>query len=226
MKALYIFLILLLSLLNASSLAQDGVTIKIKDKNGKTEEVDVYREISDDCKYDFKFTPQNLWGEKFASKKVPEDCKVTIVSAIGKISPIKIAKGVETYGELEVLAFLKKMQKDKNLLFIDSRTPNWYKFQTIPGAINIPYTYFLKPNSYQDEYNGSLKILGVRKSGDKLDFSNVKEILLFCNGPWCGQSPIMIKKLLDIGYPANKIKWYRGGMHSWNSLNMTTTKDN
>ena len=49
-------------------------------------------------------------------------------------------------------------------------------------------------------------------------FDNAKTVVMFCNGPWCGQSPTNIKGLLKIGYPANKIKWYRGGMQDWEVL--------
>jgi hypothetical protein len=28
--------------------------------------------------------------------------------------------------------------------------------------------------------------------------------------------------LLALGYPAHKLKWYRGGMQSWKSLGLTT----
>jgi hypothetical protein len=34
----------------------------------------------------------------------------------------------------------------------------------------------------------------------------------------------MIRVLLELGYPAEKIKWYRGGMQSWLGLSMTSTK--
>ncbi len=223
----YLFLSLLFFTIStyADSFAQDGVTIKIKTSDGKTKEVDIYRDISEECKYNFKFSPQMLWGKAFADPKVPNECKVTIVSSAGKISPMKIAKDVETYGELEVLKFIQKMQKNSDMLFIDSRTSNWYEFQTIPSAINIPYIYFLKADNFKDEFIESLQKLGVKKDNKGYNFTKAKTLLLFCNGPWCGQSPIMIKKLLEIGYPAKKIKWYRGGMHSWNSLNMITTKD-
>ncbi|MBD3816836.1 MAG: rhodanese-like domain-containing protein, partial [Halothiobacillus sp.] len=43
-----------------------------------------------------------------------------------------------------------------------------------------------------------------------------------CNGPWCGQSPTNIKELVSMGYPADKIYWYRGGMQSWSNLGLTT----
>ena len=47
---------------------------------------------------------------------------------------------------------------------------------------------------------------------------------MFCNGIWCGQSPEAMKELIAIGYPQEKMKWYRGGMQSWLSLGLTTVK--
>ena len=47
---------------------------------------------------------------------------------------------------------------------------------------------------------------------------------MFCNGMWCGQSPNNIKNLLKFGYPAHKIKWYRGGMQNWSNLGLSTAK--
>ena len=57
---------------------------------------------------------------------------------------------------------------------------------------------------------------------DERDFSKAKTLVLFCNGMWCGQSPNNIKSLLKMGYPADKIKWYRGGMQDWEVLGLTT----
>ncbi len=222
-----IFLVPLFLTLNllAGSLAKDGVEITITNSDGKKESIEIYRDLPDDCTLDVKFNPKTLWGEAYASSKIPKECKVTIVSAIGKVSPMKIAEGIETYGELEVLQFLKQMQSSKNMLLIDSRTSNWYKYQTIPSAINIPYTYFTKPDKFSSQFSNSLKLMGITKQKNDYNFKDAKTILLFCNGPWCGQSPVMIKKLLKLGYPSSKIKWYRGGMHSWLSLNFISTKD-
>lgn len=44
--------------------------------------------------------------------------------------------------------------------------------------------------------------------------------IFFCNGPQCPQSPNAIKNLLDAGYPANKIWYYRGGMHDWVTMGL------
>ena len=57
---------------------------------------------------------------------------------------------------------------------------------------------------------------------DDRDFSKAKTLVMFCNGMWCGQSPNNIKSLLKMGYPANKIKWYRGGMQDWEVLGLST----
>jgi hypothetical protein len=63
---------------------------------------------------------------------------------------------------------------------------------------------------------------GAKRRDDIWNFDNVKTLLMFCNGPWCGQSSTTIKDLLKIGYPAHKILWYRGGMQDWESLGLTT----
>ena len=60
-------------------------------------------------------------------------------------------------------------------------------------------------------------------ANSKYDYSRAKDILLWCNGIWCGQSPRAIKGLLALGYPANKIYYYRGGMQAWQSLGLTVS---
>ncbi len=132
------------------------------------------------------------------------------------IEPFSVSKGVETYGELEVLDFISK----KKGLFIDARLANWYERSAIPGAVNIPFKHFL---SDADEQEQVLKDLGgaYDKSGE-WDFSKAKTILLYCNGAWCGQSPTAINALIEVGYPENKMKYYRGGMQAWQLLGLTT----
>jgi len=132
------------------------------------------------------------------------------------IEPFSVSKGVETYGELEVLDFISK----KKGLFIDARLANWYARSAIPGAVNIPFKHFLSDAPEQEKV---LKELGGEydKSGE-WDFSNVKTILLYCNGAWCGQSPTAINALIELGYPESKMKYYRGGMQAWQLLGLTT----
>ena len=141
------------------------------------------------------------------------------------IQPGELAPGVKTIGELEVLDYLKKASGDKSILVIDSRTPDWVEKGTIPGAINIPWDKLnigkSDPLTVQDILE---KHLGARFQDGFWDYSNAKTLVMFCNGPWCGQSPTNIKGLLKIGYPAHKIMWYRGGMQDWESLGLTTAK--
>ena len=55
------------------------------------------------------------------------------------------------------------------------------------------------------------------------NFGKAKELLLWCNGPWCDQSPRAIRNLLALGYPAEKLRYYRGGMQDWMVLGLTVT---
>ncbi len=183
------------------------------------------REIDPKCKQ-IPITNYMFWEESYASTEVPDVCKATFVTSAGQnISPMKLHNKIETYGEMEVLAYIEKMKNDDNMLFIDTRDEEWYEYKTIPGAINMHYVYIMKKNKFPEEYKASLQKLGVMIKNNSYDFSQVKTILLFCNGSWCSQSPKMIKALLALGYPSEKMKWYRGGMDDWLGLSMTTTKN-
>jgi rhodanese-related sulfurtransferase len=135
------------------------------------------------------------------------------------IQPFKVADGIETYGELEVINFLEKNRG----IFIDARLKSWFKKSYIPGAINIPFKVFLTDNSKRDK---ALTKLGAKKSKKGWDFSKVKSILLYCNGAWCGQSPAAIKALIKIGFPKEKMKYYRGGIQSWQLVGLTVDMPN
>ena len=99
---------------------------------------------------------------------------------------------------------------------------------TIPGAVNLPFT--LIKNAMKNLDAGALADtlkkfnVKVSDSGDLYNYSNAKTLVMFCNGMWCGQSPTNIKDLLALGYPAHKIKWYRGGMQNWEILGLNTAK--
>ncbi|MCK5395182.1 MAG: rhodanese-like domain-containing protein [Gammaproteobacteria bacterium] len=141
------------------------------------------------------------------------------------IQPAILAPGVETIAEVEMIDYISKMSAgDDTILVVDSRTPDWVKKGTIPGAKNLPWTK-LNPAKGADPVS-ILEILeeefGVTESEGLLNFSKAKTLVMFCNGMWCGQSPNNIKNLLKFGYPAHKIKWYRGGMQDWEILGLTT----
>ena len=125
------------------------------------------------------------------------------------IQPQIAAPGVATIAELELIAMLQ----DPEAIVIDSRTNDWFRGGTIPGAINIPYTYVI------DE----LGQLGCEPDFDGWDCTNARPVALFCNGIWCGQSPTAIRNMIEAGYPADKINYYRGGMQTWRLLGLTVT---
>lgn len=137
------------------------------------------------------------------------------------IHPMSGGEGVETVGEIEVIDFIDNYVEEGTGLLIDSRIPSWFAKGTIPGAINLPFTALEETNQYRDEI---LQALGSVKTGEEWDFANATDLLLFCNGPWCDQSPRAIQNLLTAGYPAEKIRYYRGGMQLWLLLGLTTVQ--
>lgn len=166
------------------------------------------------------------------SRKCPPFC----------VNPISLDPDVKTVGELEILKFMQTHLKDGSGVLIDARTPEWYNKGTIPGSVNIPFTKFgmkeddpelarlllelgVFPKSgnsegFMDKITG---MFGEKKKPSKWDFSQSKELLLWCNGIWCGQSPRAIQNLVALGYPKEKLRWYRGGMQVWRILGLTVT---
>lgn len=142
------------------------------------------------------------------------------------IRPIKLAPGVETIGELELIDYLVEASRPgSDILVIDSRTPDWVAKGTIPGSVNIPWTLLKEDTSNPITISEILaKRFGAIDEDELWNFSAVKTLVLFCNGMWCGQSPRNIQTLLKYGYPADRIKWYRGGMQNWQALGLTTVK--
>jgi len=151
------------------------------------------------------------------SRKCPPFC----------IQPSSLAPGVETVGEVEMINYLDRLHNkgDKSILVIDSRTPNWVAKGTIPGSINIPWTELSPAKGANPFSMGDIMAkFGAKEAEGIWNFANVKTLVLFCNGMWCGQSPTNIKQLIKMGYPAHKIKWYRGGMQNWANLGLTMVK--
>jgi rhodanese-related sulfurtransferase len=157
------------------------------------------------------------------------------------LQPMQVDPRVDTIGEIELFDFMEGKLRDKTGLLIDARTAEWFNRGTIPGSINIPFTHLSKPGTAEMEkallrfgvrprvnvgaISLKLEELGLLGDGDKTekwDFSNAKQLVLWCNGPECGQSPRAIKGLLKVGYPADKIAYYRGGMQLWQLWGLTT----
>jgi len=152
----------------------------------------------------------------FTSRKCPPFC----------IQPMVIAPGVDTVGELEVLAYLARRAKgDESVLVVDTRTSQWPKRGMIPGAVNIPWQA-VDPDAADPKNVGAIfqDLFGAHHIDGKWDFSAAKTLVMYCNGMWCSQSNKMVISLLDYGYPAKKLKWYLGGMQNWANLGLTIVK--
>lgn len=165
------------------------------------------------------------------SRKCPPFC----------IQPMLVAEGVKTVGQLEMFDFMENELLDETGIIIDARTPAWWQRGTIPGSINIPFTTFTL-DADDPQLIDAMNQVGAKRRGDvggitrtiekiglmggdlkndDWDFTNAKNLLFWCNGMWCGQSPRAIRGLLALGYPPEKMLYYRGGMQAWQSLGLT-----
>ena len=199
--------------ISTSVLAADDVAVKITRDIASVEVMHDGTKTKIMRNQDQKHTVNKAFAK--TSRKCPPFC----------IQPSMLAPGVETIGEVEMIDYLMRMSGgDNSILVVDSRTADWVKKGTIPGAVNIPWTS-LNPAKGADPISiGEIMEdrFGVKSLEGLWDYSSAKTLVMFCNGMWCGQSPNNIMNLLKFGYPAHKIKWYRGGMQDWEILGLST----
>jgi rhodanese-related sulfurtransferase len=135
------------------------------------------------------------------------------------VQPIRIDPAVPTWGELELIGFLQEAVAAGSGILIDARLPEWQAKGTIPGAVNVPFATLAPDNPYRQDI---LIALGaVPGANGRMDFSTALDVVVFCNGAWSDQAPRAIRHLLDAGYPAEKLRYYRGGMQDWQVLGLT-----
>lgn len=129
----------------------------------------------------------------------------------GVIRPMVPTPGVTPVGELEVIAALQ----DSDYVVVDSRTVESQYGGTIPGSVNLPY----------DQIADRLDQVGCERSAAGWACAQALNVVLYCNGPNCGQSPRAMASMVEVGFPAAKIFYYRGGMLAWTSLGLTTREN-
>ncbi len=221
-------LLLLLTILTLSLYAKDNIRslqyVGVKVESGK-KDLWLLRVKPDECEK-IAITPKNLFGGNMVDeKKIPSSCIKKISFVLGSIQPISLDPKIKTVGELEVLDFIKKAQQNKKkYLLVDARKPQWYEYLTIPTSINIPYNEIEYDEDFPKDHQRLLKLLNISKTKSGYDFSNSKKILLFCNGSWCLQSARAVKALVKMGYPKDKLLWYRGGLQDWIGVGLFTNR--
>ncbi len=112
----------------------------------------------------------------------------------GVIQPISLAPDVQTVGELEVIEHLRSGRP-----LVDCRLPRYIERGTIPGAVNIPHGEIAERMT---------------------ELSTVDPTVVFCNGPQCPATADAIEALLAAGWPAERLLYYRGGIHDWVTLGL------
>lgn len=134
-------------------------------------------------------------GEKMMVPKPADQPGLVVVdSTWGTLQPLEVAPGVRTIAELDVIEHL-----EAGLSLIDTRHDAQHGEATIPGAHGIPHEEIVQ------------RI-------DELDADQLT--VLFCNGPQCSATPHAVQVLLEHGYPADRLCYYRGGIHDWMTLGL------
>lgn len=136
------------------------------------------------------------------------------------VQPIQVAPGVATLGELEVISFLQTMVSTGSGLLIDVRMPAEFSTGSVPGAVNVPLATFAPDNPYRDDL---LSALGVTGIGAVPNFGSAFSLVIFASGTDDADAPDAINALLDAGYPAGKIQYYRGGTSDWSRLGLNVS---
>lgn len=121
---------------------------------------------------------------------------VLVDTTWGEIQPLQPFPDVQTIGELELIRLV-----EKGAAVIDTRVGGSRSGVTLPNSVSIPHDQ-------------------IRDRMAELDQDNIS--ILFCNGPQCPQTPAAIATLLDAGYPASSLAYYRGGVHDWVTLAFPT----
>ena len=123
-----------------------------------------------------------------------ESGHVIVDATWGQIQPLELAPEVQTIAELDVIEHIQA-----GLPVIDTRNPEQHQQATIPGARAIAHEQ-----------------IAARIA--ELDRDQVT--VLFCNGPQCKATPDAVHSLLAAGHPAERLRYYRGGIHDWMTLGL------
>lgn len=136
---------------------------------------------------------------------VSSDGSVMLDPHWGTIQPMILAPNVVTIGELEMIAHIQK-----GGAVIDTRQTRYYEDNGhIPTALSAPWQTVVE--DVQDYIKN--KVL-----------TKDSVLALYCNGPQCPATPKAIHLLIESGWPAERLLYYRGGIMDWVSLGLPIEK--
>lgn len=160
------------------------------------------------------------------------------------LQPQNLNLPVETVGEFEIVDFMMTKLRDSSGVLVDIRSKKSYEYSTIPGSVNY-FVQLIQKGLGDEEFENMLLALGAEKRTDvsafdkalesiglkdtsmlteDWDFTEAKELIIWSNSAMEKASVIAIENLLAAGYPNTKLKWYRGGIASWQYWGFTTYK--
>lgn len=137
------------------------------------------------------------------------------------LMPTVVTQGVPSVAEREVISFLGQAVPNGQGILIDARDTESRGAGTIPGATHVPAAVLDPSNSYRIDI---LMALGATRTGNTLDYSTAAPLMVFDNGPADSDAAAMIAALLEAGYPASKLSYYRGGMLVWVALGLSVAE--
>ncbi|MCU0821236.1 MAG: rhodanese-like domain-containing protein [Spirochaetes bacterium] len=95
-------------------------------------------------------------------------------------------------------------------LFVDTRSPEEYGQEHIPGALNIPYA----PDSVREKL--------IKENFGAL--GGTRELVLYCDGESCGSSSMLAKRLIEMGY-SRHIYIIDNGLPEWQAKGFPLEKN-
>ncbi|MEY1557419.1 rhodanese-like domain-containing protein [Yoonia sp. R2331] len=137
------------------------------------------------------------------------------------LSPTLAGAGVATVGEPEVIRFLSQTVANGGGLLIDARNRGARDGGAIAGSTNIPVAVLQPDNPYRVDI---LMALGAQRVADRLTFDTAAPVMIYDSGPADDQATALVAALLDAGYPADRITYYRGGMLVWVALGLSVAE--
>ena len=138
------------------------------------------------------------------------------------IAPMQVAQGVRTLDETQVLEFLVEEVAGNKGLMVDARMPEDRSQGYIPGTVSLPHATLAPDNTFSKDI---LRALGAREFQGVFNFADARQLLIYDNGPSTNDAGNLIGHLLVHGYPAEKIRYYRGGMQVWAVLGFSIEEE-